>query len=156
MKKTILAIALGLTTVSAYADVDYQKVFDTKGDPQTIIKKVSAAMGPKYSKEVNGDQLIIRGGYACMIGFSFLPVPLEATVNIIVEAKQDRYRVSFVDTVLHPSRGSEGNPVARMLPDNTLTNSTASTQESCKKSLAEFAEEINGKMSNTALADNNW
>ena len=121
MKKTILVIALGLTTVSAQS-ADFQKVYELPGmtasqiekafRPQVIdagsdgLSKWQAVMntsnGQEWINSVNNQQ---QGNIRCNISVAdWLPAVNEwSRADVIVEAKEGRARVTVqgLDTVVY-------------------------------------------------------
>jgi len=121
MKKTILAVVLGLTTLSAQS-ADFQKVYELPGmtasqiekafGPQVIdagsdgLSKWQAVMntsnGQEWINSVNNQQ---QGNIRCNISVAdWLPAVNEWTrADVIVEAKEGRARVTVqgLDTVVY-------------------------------------------------------
>ncbi len=155
MNRLLTALLLTATSITAQADVDYQKVYEFKGAPKEIVKKISASFGPKYSKEINDNQIIIRGGFTCEYESFWIPNS-PATTNITVEAKDDRYRISFTDTYLD---GQTFNGIT--YPTRTLEafkqNDPFNTVTACTQSLAKWADKLNSELqNNTIVAHDNW
>jgi hypothetical protein len=155
MKKLIIAGVLGFTALSAQADVDYQKVYEFKGSSKEIVKKMSALFGPKYSKEINDNQIIIRGGFICEYESFWIPNS-PATTNIVVEAKDDRYRISFMDTYID-SQSYNGMTYPIRTLEAFKQNDPFDTIKACTQSLTKWADKLNSNLqSNTIVAHDNW
>jgi len=155
MKKLIVAGVLGLTALSAQAGMDYQKVYEFKGSPKEIVKKISASFGPKYSKEINDNQIIIRGGFTCEYESFWVPNS-PATTNIVVEAKDDRYRIAFMDTYLD-SQTFNGITYPTRTLEAFKQNDPFNTITACTQSLAKWADKLNSDLqNNTIVAHDNW
>jgi hypothetical protein len=156
MNRIIPAIILATAAVTAHAEVDYQKVYEFKGSSKEIIKKISASFGPKYSKEINDNQIIIRGGFTCEYESFWVPNS-PATTNITVEAKDDRYRISFTDTYLDSQTFNGIAYPTRTLESFRKTHNTFNTLEACTQSLAKWADKLNSDLqNNTIVAHDNW
>ena len=155
MKKFIVAGVLSLTAITTYAGVDYQKVYEFKGSSKEIIKKISASFGPKYSKEINDNQLMIRGGFICEYESFWIP-NAPATTNIVVEAKDDRYRISFIDTYID-SQTYNGITFPIRTLEAFKQNDPYDTIKACTQSLTKWADKLNSDLqNNTIVAHDNW
>jgi hypothetical protein len=155
MNKLLTALILTATAATAHAEVDYQKVYEFKGSSKEIVKKISASFGPKYSKEINDNQIIIRGGFTCEFESFWIPNS-PATTNITVEAKDDRYRISFTDTYLDSQTFNGITYPIRTLESYKKVN-TFNTVEACTQSLAKWADKLNSDLqNNTIVAHDNW
>ncbi len=130
MKKLIVAGMLGLTAMSAKS-ADYQEVVQYQGSAQQIINAANKAFGAVKTKNVTGDTLTVQTKVDCLGGFSFLPVAIPVYGDIIIEAKDNRYRITF-DNIK-----AESGYKLTALPD---------LNSDCQKSFKEFSAHINEKM----------
>ena len=125
--KLITALILSVTAITAQA-ADYQEVFEYKGSASQIISAANKAFGAVKTKNVNGDTLTVQTKVDCDKGWLG-----KVTVfgDIIVEAKDGRYRITF------DSMKAETGYTLAQLPQN---------KEACEKSFKEFSQQINKKM----------
>jgi opacity protein-like surface antigen len=130
MKQLITAVALALAAITAQA-ADYQEVREFNGNAQQIIAAANKAMGAVKTKNISGDVLTVQTKVDCMSGLSFLPVAIPFYGDIIIEAKDGRYRITF------DNMKAESGYTLAQLPQN---------KESCEKSFKEFSQQINKKM----------
>jgi len=155
MNKLLTALILTATAITSYAGVDYQKVYEFKGASKETVKKISAAFGPKYSKEINDNQIVIRGGFICEYESFWIPNS-PATTNIVVEAKDDRYRISFMDTYLD-AQAFNGITFPTRSLEAFKQNDPMNTVTACTQSLAKWADKLNSELqNNTIVAHDNW
>jgi hypothetical protein len=101
MKKLLTTIALlGAITTTASAEVNFQKVYDMDGNAQNIITNISKAV--LIDRNVQGDALTGKAIVRCLISEKkmggLLPeVRSKYRGDLLVEAKDGRYRVTFSD-----------------------------------------------------------
>ena len=127
MNKLLTALILVATAATAQA-ADYQQVFEYKGTTPQIISAANKAFGAVKTKNVSGDTLTVQTAVDCDKGWLG-----KVTVygDIIVEAKDGRYRITFDNM-----KAETGYTLAQ-LPQN---------KEACEKSFNQFSEQINKKM----------
>ena len=101
MKKLLSTIAvLGAMTTMASAEVNFQKVYEMEGTAQNIITNISKAV--LIDKNVQGDALTGKAVVRCLVSEKkmggLLPeVRSKYRGDLLVEAKDGRYRVTFSD-----------------------------------------------------------
>ena len=99
MKTLIAAAALALTATVAHADIDYQKVFKAQGKTAAeIINGFDMALG-RAGQQVSGNRLTADSTSLCLIN-KLLGVNLTAYGQIVIEAKNNQYRVTIQNTKL--------------------------------------------------------
>jgi hypothetical protein len=127
MNKLITALILSVTAITAQA-ADYQEVFEYKGSASQIIAAANKAFGAVKTKSVSGDTLTVQTAVDCDKGWLG-----KVTVygDIIVEAKDGRYRITFDNM-----KADTGYTLAQ-LPQN---------KEACTNSFKQFSQQINKKM----------
>ena len=127
MKQLITALVLATAAITAQA-ADYQEVFEYKGTAPQIISAANKAFGAVKTKNVSGDTLTVQTAVDCDKGWLG-----KVTVygDIIVEAKDGRYRITFDNM-----KAETGYTLAQ-LPQN---------KAACEKSFKEFSQQINKKM----------
>ena len=125
--KLITALILSVTAITAQA-ADYQEVFEYKGSAQQIISAANKAFGAVKTKSVSGDTLTVQTKVDCDKGWLG-----KVTVfgDIIVEAKDGRYRITF------DNMKAETGYTLSQLPQN---------KEACEKSFKQFSQQINKKI----------
>jgi hypothetical protein len=129
MNKLLTALILSATAITAQA-ADYQEVFEYKGTAQQIITSANKAFGAVKTKNVNGDTLTVQTKVDCLVGWPF-KVAMPVYGDIIVEAKDGRYRITF-DTMK-----AESGVALSKLPQ---------MKAGCDESFKEFSQQINKKM----------
>jgi hypothetical protein len=125
--KLITALILSVTAITAQA-ADYQEVFEYKGSASQIIASANKAFGAVTTKNSTSDTLTVQTKVDCDKGWMG-----KVTVygDIIVEAKDGRYRITFDNM-----KADTGYTLVQ-LPQN---------KEACEKSFKQFSAQINKKM----------
>jgi len=130
MNKLLTALIFTATAITAQA-ADYQQVVEYKGTAPQIISAANKAFGAVKTKNVAGDTLTVQAKVDCLGGFSFLPVAIPVYGDIIIEAKDDRYRITFDNM-----KAESGYKLTELQDLNS----------DCQKSFKEFSTQINEKM----------
>lgn len=131
MSRLFAAFIFTVTSIAAQA-ANYQEVFQYNGNPQQIISAANKAFGAVKTKSVLGDTLTVQTKVDCLTGFDWLPVAVPMYGDIIIEAKDGKYRITF--DAMKADSGYKLETLAQ------------STKDSCEKSFKEFSQEINKKM----------
>jgi hypothetical protein len=129
MKQLITALILAATAITAQA-ADYQEVFEYKGSASQIIAAANKAFGAVKTKNVTGDTLTVQTKVDCLVGWPF-KVAMPVYGDIIVEAKDGRYRITFDNM-----KADTGFRLTQ-LPQ---------LKAGCDESFKEFSQQINKKM----------
>ena len=127
MKRIIPAIILATAAITAQA-ADYQSVVQYQGSSQQIITAANKAMGAVKTKAVVGDTLTVQTSVDCDKGWLG---KVTMYGDIIIEAKDNRYRITF------DNMKAESGYKLEQLPQN---------KEACEASFQEFTAQINKKM----------
>ena len=135
MKKTFATLALLLTATTATA-ADYQEVVAFNGTAQNIISNANKAFGGVTTKSVVGDTLTVATKIDCNKGWLG---KITMYGDIIIEAKQDRFRITFDDM-----KADTGYSL-KELPQN---------KEACEASFKKVTQTVTSKMS--SFGNDNW
>jgi hypothetical protein len=133
--KKILPI-LALLVAGAAQAADYQEVVTFKGTAQNIINNANKAFGVVTTKSVLGDTLTVATKIDCDKGWLG---KITMYGDIIIEAKQDRFRITFDDM-----KADTGYSL-KELPQN---------KEACEASFKKVTQTVTSKMS--SFGNNNW
>ena len=134
MKKIFPILAL-LVAGAAQAS-DYQEVVTFKGTAQNIINNANKAFGVVTTKSVLGDTLTVATKIDCDKGWLG---KITMYGDIIIEAKQDRFRITFDDM-----KADTGYSL-KELPQN---------KEACEASFKKVTQTVTSKMA--SFGNNNW
>ena len=134
MKKILPILAL-LVAGAAQAS-DYQEVVTFKGTAQNIINNANKAFGVVTTKSVLGDTLTVATKIDCDKGWLG---KITMYGDIIIEAKQDRFRITFDDM-----KADTGYSL-KELPQN---------KEACEASFKKVTQTVTSKMA--SFGNNNW
>jgi hypothetical protein len=134
MKKTLTILAL-LASGAAQA-ADYQEVVNFNGTAQNIISNANKAFGAVTTKGVIGNTLTVATKIDCDKGWLG---KITMYGDIIIEAKQDRFRITFDDM-----KADTGYSL-KELPQN---------KEACEASFKKVTQTVTSKMS--SFGNNNW
>ena len=137
--KTLIATAiLGLSATIAHADIDYQKVFTAQGKTAAeIINGFDMALGHS-GQQVSGDRITANSTSLCLIN-KWLGVNLEAAGQIVIEAKNNQYRVTIQNTdVEGVSLQTHRNPTAFI--------GNVKTYEACQVGFDKYIATLDQKM----------
>ena len=145
MKTLIAAAALALTATVAHADIDYQKVFKAQGKTAAeIINGFDMALG-RAGQQVSGNRLTADSTSLCLIN-KLLGVNLTAYGQIVIEAKNNQYRVTIQNTKLE-FRDPRGVDLQVHRPGNTTGwIGNVKTWEACQVGFDKYIATLDQKM----------
>ena len=127
---------LALLVAGAAQAADYQEVVTFKGTAQNIINNANKAFGVVTTKSVLGDTLTVATKIDCDKGWLG---KITMYGDIIIEAKQDRFRITFDDM-----KADTGYSL-KELPQN---------KEACEASFKKVTQTVTSKMA--SFGNNNW
>ena len=134
MKKTLIILAL--LVASAAQAADYQEVVNFNGTAQNIISNANKAFGGVTTKGVLGNTLTVQTKINCDKGWLG---KVTMYGDIIIEAKQDRFRITF------DGMKADSGYSLKELPQN---------KEACEASFKKVTQTVTSKMS--SFGNNNW
>lgn len=115
MKRLVLTMLL-ITSGIASAGVDHQVVVEAPNkSTAAIIKAAQMAIGSVDNKVVTSDSIVFKAQTYCVKGSGFFAVKIPMRSDVIVEAKDQRFRVTFQDAYF-PETG--GIPLSSHSPDS--------------------------------------
>ena len=116
MSKLLTALILSVTAITAQA-ADFQQVYQVPGKTAEQINKAAN----------------IKANTKVQITCSKWGVSLPFSADIIIESKDDRYRLTFDNM--------------RSLDSGVLLSGLPQSQESCKTAMTEYGNKLNAKIS---------
>ena len=116
MKQLIIVLSLVTASITAHA-ANFQQVYEVPGKTQAQIITAANIKTPKVQ--------IICSSWGVSLPF---------VADIILEAKDDRYRLTFDNM--------------RSLDSGASLSSLPQTQESCGKAMAKYGDELQRKIAN--------
>ena len=120
---------------------DLQRVFELPGrSAASIAQAAQISLGNVERKTVSDSAISFRAQTHCLIGSGFFAVKLPLNSDVIIEAREGRYRFT-VQNAYFPETGALGVKLQDHAADS-------STRKSCMDSLELFAAGLHSKIQN--------